>query len=108
RSSKPHSKVLRRLKLSFDKANTIFWKNIMMIESSRTAMFHQLSHRRKGAIVNRIPLQIFPNLIQSFKPWKKLHVLNLRKISSKHLIKMMMGIHKAGIEYFIFSINHFI
>ena len=103
---KAHSKRSRSRKLGIRQTVIrTLWEYIVMIKAGRTSGFQKLPHTGQGAVVYDLFIQIFPDLIQRFQPWKQFHFLDLRQIPAERLIKMVMCIDQPGIHDHCRGIN---
>ena len=73
-------------------------KDVVVVKDGGASGFQQLAHAHDGAVVNRLAVQILPNLVQRPQPVKELHILHLGQIPAEGLVEMMVGVDEPRIN----------
>ena len=73
-------------------------EDVVVVEDGGAAGFQQFSHAHQGAVVDRLAVQVLPDLIQGPQPVEELQVLHLGQVPAEGLVEVVVGVDQAGVD----------
>ena len=101
----PDAQLGRRPELGGDQVPRALGKDVVVVKAGGGTGLEQLAQtgeRREG---HRLLVQALPDVVQRDQPGEQLHGLDLRQITGKNLIKVMVGVDEARVDRHVRGID---